>query len=49
VLPSDRGLIDAVTKTMAGGGRWSDVLLVIVQSEQFRSIRPTATVASASP
>jgi hypothetical protein len=49
VLPSDRGLIDAVTKTMAAGGRWSDALLVIVQSEQFRCIRPTATVASASP
>ena len=49
VLPSDRGLVDAVTKTMAGGGRWSDALLVIVQSEQFRSIRPTASVAAASP
>jgi len=48
-LPSDRALIDTVTKTMAAGGRWSDALLVIVQSEQFRSIRPTATVAAASP
>ena len=49
VLPSDRPLIDTVTKTMAGGGRWSDALLVIVQSEQFRCIRPTATVAAVSP
>jgi hypothetical protein len=48
-LPSDRVLIDTLTTTMAAGGRWSDALLVIVQSEQFRSIRPTATVASASP
>jgi hypothetical protein len=48
-LPSDRALIDTLTTTMAAGGRWSDALLVIVQSEQFRSIRPTATVASASP
>ena len=28
-------------KTMASGGRWSDALLVIVRSEQFRCIRPT--------
>ena len=49
VLPSDRPLVDTITKTMAGGGRWSDALLVIVQSEQFRCIRPMASVASASP
>jgi hypothetical protein len=49
VLPSDRPLVDTVTKTMAGGGCWSDALLVIVQSEQFRCIRPTASVAAASP
>jgi hypothetical protein len=49
VLPSDRPLVDTLTKTMAGGGRWSDALLVIVQSEQFRCIRPMATVAAASP
>ena len=49
VLPSDRGLVDTLTKTMAGGGRWSDALLVIVQSEQFRCIRPMASVASANP
>jgi hypothetical protein len=49
VLPSDRPLVDTLTKTMAAGGRWSDALLVIVQSEQFRSIRPTAVVAAASP
>jgi hypothetical protein len=49
VLPSDRPLVDTLTKTMAGGGRWSDALLVIVQSEQFRCTRPVATVAVASP
>ena len=49
VLPSDRPLVDTLTKTMAAGGRWSDALLVIVQSEQFRCIRPTAAVAAASP
>ena len=49
VLPSDRGLVDTLTKTMAAGGRWSDALLVIVQSEQFRCIRPMASVASAKP
>jgi hypothetical protein len=49
VLPSDRPLVDTVMKTMAGGGRWSDALLVIVQSEQFRCIRPTASVAAVSP
>jgi hypothetical protein len=48
-LPSDRPLVDTLTKTMAAGGRWSDALLVIVQSEQFRCIRPTASVAAASP
>jgi mono/diheme cytochrome c family protein len=42
---SDRKLIDEVTKTMASGGRWSDALLVIVRSEQFRSIRPEAETA----
>jgi hypothetical protein len=36
---SDRKLVDDVTKSVSGGGRWSDALLVIVQSEQFRSIR----------
>jgi hypothetical protein len=49
VLPSDRPLVDTLTKTMSGGGRWSDALLVIVQSEQFRCIRPVASVASANP
>lgn len=39
VMTSDRMLIDKVTKTMTSGGRWSDALLVIVQSEQFRCIR----------
>ncbi len=40
VMTSDRKLIDEVTKTMTSGGRWSDALLVIVRSEQFRCIRP---------
>lgn len=40
VMTSDRRLIDEVTKTMTSGGRWSDALLVIVRSEQFRCIRP---------
>ena len=37
-----RALIDEVSKTMIAGGRWSDALLVIVCSEQFRCIRPAA-------
>jgi hypothetical protein len=49
VMTSDRKLVDEVTKTMTGGGRWSDALLVIVQSEQFRCIRPTDKVAATSP
>jgi hypothetical protein len=40
VLPSDRTLVDEVSKTMIAGGRWSDALLVIVRSEQFCCIRP---------
>jgi mono/diheme cytochrome c family protein len=39
---SDRKLVDELTKSMAGGGRWSDALLIIVRSEQFRCIRPEA-------
>ena len=46
VMTSDRKLIDEVTKTMTSGGRWSDALLVIVRSEQFRCIRPTGNVAA---
>ena len=49
VLTSDRNLVDEVTKTMANGGRWSDTLLVIVRSEQFRCIRPTSAVANTPP
>ena len=49
VLTSDRNLVDEVTKTMANGGRWSDALLVIVRSEQFRCIRPTSAVAATPP
>ena len=41
VMTSDRKLVDDVTTTMTSGGRWSDALLVIVRSEQFRCIRPT--------
>ncbi len=46
---SDRELVDELTKTMAAGGRWSDALLVIVRSEQFRCIRPAATTVATSP
>ncbi len=49
VLTSDRNLVDEVTKTMANGGRWSDALLVIVRSEQFRCIRSTSAVAATPP
>ena len=37
---SDRKLVDELTMTMAAGGRWSDTLLIIIRSEQFRCIRP---------
>ena len=43
---SDRKLVEELTKTMVDGGRWSDVLLIIVRSEQFRCIRPEARTAS---
>ena len=49
VMTSDRKLIDEVTKTMTNGGRWSDALLVIVRSEQFRCIRPTGAIAATKP
>ena len=45
---SDRKLVDQLTDTMSAGGCWSDVLLIIVRSEQFRCIRPGAT-AKAPP
>ena len=45
---SDRKLVDELTKTMVDGGRWSDVLLMIVRSEQFRCIRPAATDSTKS-
>ena len=43
---SDRKLVDELTKTMVDGGRWSDVLLIIVRSEQLRCIRPVAATVS---
>ena len=46
VMTSDRKLVDEVTQTMTSGGRWSDALLVIVQSDQFRCIRATAVADS---
>lgn len=49
ILPSDRALIEEVGKTMTDGGRWSDALGVIVRSDQFRCIRPSATTASTTP
>ena len=45
---SDRKLVDELTRTMSASGRWSDVLLVIVRSEQFRRIRPAATAPKAT-
>ncbi len=47
VLPSDRALVDELSKTLINGGRWSDALLVIVRSEQFQCSRTAATTASA--
>lgn len=44
---SDRKLVDELTKKMLDGGRWSDVLLIIVRSEQFRCVRPAVTTNSA--
>ena len=44
---SDRKLVNDLTKTMVDGGRWSDVLLLIVNSEQFRCIRPQANAPQA--
>jgi mono/diheme cytochrome c family protein len=43
---SDRKLIEEVTQAMTKGGRWSEALLLIVRSEQFRSIRPEEAAAS---
>jgi hypothetical protein len=41
VMTSDRALVESVTQSMAAGGSWSDALLLIVRSEQFRCIRST--------
>lgn len=46
---SDRKLVDELTRAMVDGGHWSDVLLILVRSEQFRCIRPAATAAATSP
>lgn len=46
VMTSDRALVENVTRKMTHGGRWSDILLVIAQSEQFRSIRTVANAES---
>jgi hypothetical protein len=45
---SDRKLVDDLTKTMIEGGRWSDVLLIVVNSEQFRCVR-SATLTASDP
>lgn len=42
VITSDRALVEEVTQSMAAGGRWSDALLLIVRSDQFRCIRSIA-------
>lgn len=49
VMTSDRNLVDKVTTAMTSGGRWSDALLPIVQSEQFRCIRPSSSIAATPP
>ncbi|AMV32058.1 hypothetical protein VN12_08040 [Pirellula sp. SH-Sr6A] len=46
VMTSDRALVENVTRTMTHGGRWSDTLLVIAQSEQFLSMRSVANAES---
>ena len=46
---SDRNLVDEITRTMANNGRWSDVLLIMVNSEQFRCIRPAISAAATTP
>jgi hypothetical protein len=46
VILSDRRLVEDVTATMTRGGRWSDALLVIIRSEQFRCIRPADAIAA---
>lgn len=46
VITSDRSLVDKVTRTMVEGGRWSDALLVLVRSEQFRCIRSADTIVA---
>jgi hypothetical protein len=43
---SDRKLVEDLTTTMSAGDRWSDVLLIIIRSEQFRCVRPAARTAS---
>lgn len=48
VITSDRRLVEDVTSTMVRGGRWSEALLIIVRSEQFRCIRPAGTGVSSS-
>lgn len=46
VMTSDRQLVDDVTKIMVSGGRWSEALLAIVRSEQFRYLRSKDEIAS---
>ena len=46
VMTSDRRLVAEVAAIMNAGGNWSEALLVIVQSEQFRCIRSTSDADS---
>ena len=46
VLPSDRALVEELSKALINGGHWSDALLVLVRSEQFQCVRPAATTAA---
>ena len=41
VMLSDRELLNQISESIASGACWSEVLLMIAQSDQFRSVRPS--------
>ena len=41
VMLSDRELVNQISESIASGACWSEVLLMIAQSDQFRSVRPS--------
>jgi plasmid stability protein len=49
VLPSDKPLVTDVARTMSAGGRWSEALLRIILSDQFRCVRAAETTAGTVP